>query len=243
MKSYTNLVAGCPETVPDDKSSVFVKGLKKMLKTNPSKEEFDEIFTAELHRIESNMSRCLKEDPKFRVMNRTALDKIAKKYEKQLHIENLRLEAKAAADSRFHIDARNRLVASAAAAAFAESSTLPIDTTKVRLQLQVNAAKGSGTPQYKGMVDCFLQIARNEGLGGLWRGVTPALVRQVSYTSLTFALYEPVRDFIARDPTKEISLWQRFLAGGLSAGIGIAIMNPTEIVKTKMQGVPHAPLS
>ena len=93
------------------------------------------------------------------------------------------------------------------------------------------------------MVDCFLQIARNEGLGVLWRGVTPALVRQVSYTSLTFALYEPVRDFIARDPTKEISLWQRFLAGGLSAGIGIAIMNPTEIVKTKMQGVPHAPLS
>ena len=56
MKSYSNLVAGCPETVPDDKSSVFVKGLKQMLKRNPSKEEFDEIFTAELHRIESNLS-------------------------------------------------------------------------------------------------------------------------------------------------------------------------------------------
>jgi len=252
---------------------VDYKGLKQFLKENPSPDDFKQRYQHEIEKVETNMSRCLQEDAAYKSINQTALDKIAKKYEKKLIWKNLRLESKATADAAFSIDARNRLIASAIAAAFAESSTLPIDTTKVRLQLQVTAkgvtataakgvtaaAVGMKAPQYTGMVDCFLQMARNEGVAGLWRGVTPALLRQVSYTSMTFTLFEPIRDFIgakprvfhakstrfdailtrhfgaARDPSKEISIYQRFLAGGLAGAIGIAIMNPTEIVKTQMQ--------
>ena len=36
----------------------------------------------------------------------------------------------------------------------------------------------SGFAQYSGFVDCLLQTARAEGVQALWKGLTPALVRQ-----------------------------------------------------------------
>lgn len=53
---------------------------------------------------------------------------------------------------------------------------MPIDVVKVRLQMQ----GADGTRQYKGLVDATLKTAQKEGLPALWKGLAPALVRQVS---------------------------------------------------------------
>jgi len=186
-------------------------------------------YHGEVSKIESNMDRCLKEDPAFRSINKAGLDKISKKYERRLHTAKIRANNKMVADRSFQLDARNRLICSAVAAAVAESSTLPIDTTKVRLQLMSSKEK-------TGAMSILKSIYKSDGITGLWRGIVPALLRQVSYTSITFMLFEPIRDFITRDPEQGVQLWQRFLAGGVAGATGIAIMNPTEIIKTKMQG-------
>ena len=52
---------------------------------------------------------------------------------------------------------------------------MPIDVVKVRLQMQ----GADGTRQYKGILDAAVVTARKEGLGALWKGLPPALVRQV----------------------------------------------------------------
>jgi hypothetical protein len=36
-----------------------------------------------------------------------------------------------------------------------------------------------GTKQFTGMLDAGLQTARKEGVAALWKGLPPALVRQV----------------------------------------------------------------
>ncbi|KAJ1393005.1 Mitochondrial substrate/solute carrier [Sesbania bispinosa] len=64
---------------------------------------------------------------------------------------------------------------SAFAASFAEFCTIPLDTAKVRLQLQKKAGvdDGVGLPKYKGLLGTVKTIAREEGVSALWKGIVP----------------------------------------------------------------------
>lgn len=68
--------------------------------------------------------------------------------------------------------------------------TLPLDTAKVRLQLQKRA--GSGEGKYRGLLGTVATIAKEEGLLALWKGIIPGLHRQCIYGGLRIGLYEPV---------------------------------------------------
>lgn len=75
-----------------------------------------------------------------------------------------------------------------------------------------------------------------EGIQGLFRGITPSMLREASYSSIRMGLYEPVRQFVAPNkPLNEISLWQKIVAGFFSGGVGSAIANPTDLVKIRFQ--------
>ena len=128
-----------------------------------------------------------------------------------------------------------RLIASALGAGIAESVTLPVDVAKVRLQTQVPRADGSLL--YRNMVQGMFVIGKNEGRTALWKGLAPALLRQMSYTSLSFVIYSPIRDLIAGENVEkdDIPFFKRVLSGGLAGGLSIMCMNPTEVVKTQMQ--------
>jgi len=134
-------------------------------------------------------------------------------------------------------DVGSRAIASGLGALIAETLTLPTDVAKVRLQVQSSAGAG---PQYTGFVDCLAKTYKAEGPTALWKGLTPALLRQVNYTGLSMVLYEPVRDFYkgllqGKDSTAAPSYPVRLLAGGSAGAIAIAIFNPTEVVKTQVQ--------
>jgi len=128
-------------------------------------------------------------------------------------------------------------VASAIGAAIAETVTLPTDVVKVRLQVQQQT--GTGGLLYSGVVDCLTKTAQQEGPLALWKGLVPALARQVSYTSLSLVIYEPIRGFyttlLAADPEGKPTYLERLLAGGTAGGLAIAAFNPTEVVKTQVQ--------
>ncbi|KAJ6992843.1 hypothetical protein NC653_016064 [Populus alba x Populus x berolinensis] len=72
--------------------------------------------------------------------------------------------------------------------------TIPLDTAKVRLQLQKSAVAGDGLalPEYWGMLGTVATIGREEGLSALWKGIVPGLHRQCVFGGLRLGLYEPV---------------------------------------------------
>mmetsp|Transcript_15386 Transcript_15386/g.30253 ORF Transcript_15386/g.30253 Transcript_15386/m.30253 type:complete len:290 (+) Transcript_15386:27-896(+) len=134
-------------------------------------------------------------------------------------------------------DASSRFAASSFAALIAETITLPTDVAKVRLQVQKSS--NSSSTRYTGLLDCLTKTYQNEGSAALFKGLQPALVRQICYTSFAMVLYEPILNSVAsaseRDGKEKIAFWKRLFAGGASGGISISIFNPTEVVKTKMQ--------
>ncbi|CAI6332218.1 unnamed protein product [Periconia digitata] len=67
------------------------------------------------------------------------------------------------------------LTASAVAGFFASFFSLPFDFVKTRLQKQTRAP--DGTMPYKGMLDCFRQVAKEEGMLRFYRGFTTYYVR------------------------------------------------------------------
>eukprot|EP00245_Coleochaete_scutata_P017764 TRINITY_DN887_c0_g1_i1.p1 TRINITY_DN887_c0_g1~~TRINITY_DN887_c0_g1_i1.p1 ORF type:complete len:337 (-),score=53.47 TRINITY_DN887_c0_g1_i1:609-1547(-) len=126
---------------------------------------------------------------------------------------------------------------SAIAACWAEVSTIPIDTAKVRLQLQgKQGADSTIKPKYSGMVGTIRTIAAEEGPAALWKGIVPGLHRQCLFGGLRIGLYEPVKNlYVGKDHQGDIPLLTKIAAGLTTGAIGITVASPTDLVKVRLQ--------
>lgn len=126
------------------------------------------------------------------------------------------------------------------AACIAEVATLPIDTCKVRLQLLRRAAEGGGgvtagaAAAPPSMLGMFRKISAEEGVAGLYKGLWPALHRQLVFASLRIGLYRYISEAL-RAPGEAVTLGGKVLSGLVSGAIGITVANPTDLVKVRMQ--------
>mmetsp|Transcript_13697 Transcript_13697/g.43786 ORF Transcript_13697/g.43786 Transcript_13697/m.43786 type:complete len:306 (-) Transcript_13697:383-1300(-) len=116
----------------------------------------------------------------------------------------------------------------------AEAFTLPIDTIKIRLQL---SGELGAQRAYSGLLDALVRVPREEGPTALWKGLSPAMLRQATYSSARVAVYEPIRNAIAgqRGEGHQPTLGDKILAGGTSGALGASFANPTDLVKVRMQ--------
>ncbi|CAI0462192.1 unnamed protein product [Linum tenue] len=133
---------------------------------------------------------------------------------------------------------------SAFAACFAEFCTIPLDTAKVRLQLQRQTAPagdgGTSVPKYTGLLGTMVTIAQEEGLSALWKGVTAGLHRQFIYGGLRIGLYGPVKFFLT-GTSGVIPLYQKILAALITGAVAIIVANPTDLVKVRLQAEGKLP--
>lgn len=133
---------------------------------------------------------------------------------------------------------------SAIAACFAELCTIPLDTAKVRLQLQKKAGSVDAValPKYRGLLGTVATVAREEGLAALWKGIVPGLHRQCIYGGLRIGLYDPVKTFYVGDNfVGDIPLTKKILAGLTTGALAISIANPTDLVKVRLQAEGKLP--
>jgi hypothetical protein len=112
----------------------------------------------------------------------------------------------------------------------------PFDVTKIRMQ---NQSKSNGIV-YKGMIDGAFSILREEGITGWCRGMTASMMREITYSSIRLGAYEPIRNILNNissnnDNTKHTSPFVRFSAALITGGVGAAIANPLDLIKTRFQ--------
>jgi solute carrier family 25 uncoupling protein 27 len=101
-----------------------------------------------------------------------------------------------------------------------EAVTFPIDITKTRLQLQGELGVTHGVVK-RGALSTAVAIGREEGMAGLYRGLSPALLRHVFYTSIRIVTYEQLRKVLSEgDDPQNISVANKALIGGTSGIIG-----------------------
>lgn len=115
----------------------------------------------------------------------------------------------------------------------------PFDTVKVRLQSQPDHLP----LRYAGPLDCFRQSIHQDGVRGLYRGVSAPLLGAAAETSCLFFSYRVAQDVIRvfRAPTSKskaddkLPLSQLVAAGAMSGAVTSLILTPIELVKCRMQ--------
>ncbi|KAI5655477.1 hypothetical protein M9H77_32664 [Catharanthus roseus] len=85
------------------------------------------------------------------------------------------------------------LVAGGLAGSTAALFTTPFDVVKTRLQTQ----NPGSINQYHGVLDTLKEIAKSEGLKGLYRGLTPRLFMYMMQGALFFASYESLKSLLS----------------------------------------------
>jgi len=87
------------------------------------------------------------------------------------------------------------VVAGAMSGGMSKFVVYPMDTVKKRLQAQ--AAQCSWR-RYKGLVDCLVTMAKQEGIPSLYKGLYPSLAKNMSATALSFTFYKLTKDVLQK---------------------------------------------
>merc|ERR1740128_1476778 len=117
--------------------------------------------------------------------------------------------------------------------------TFPLDTVKVRLQVQGElSVTGEAAMQPRGVLGTVASIVRNEGATALYSGIVPGLQRQMAFSAIRIGAYEPVKRVYVDNSgqTSGLGLMGCRIAAGITTGtLAILVAQPTDVVKVRMQ--------
>ena len=115
-------------------------------------------------------------------------------------------------------------------AIFAVQCTHPIDSMRVRMQLQDHKVK-----KYRNLFHGIYTCAKEEGIvKGNYKGIVAASLREGVYRTLALGLYEPIKRTLNGDtPPNQVPSWKKFAAGAMSGCIGSIAGNPLDILKVR----------
>jgi solute carrier family 25 (mitochondrial dicarboxylate transporter), member 10 len=105
----------------------------------------------------------------------------------------------------------------------------------VKVRLQTRAPNAPKT-----MVGTFINILRNQGIFGLYNGLTAALLRQLTYSTVRFGVYEDLKTRFAPVPTptnpKPKQSFSNLVLMSSAAGfLGGLAGNPGDVLNVRMQ--------
>ncbi|XP_023161536.1 congested-like trachea protein isoform X3 [Drosophila hydei] len=110
----------------------------------------------------------------------------------------------------------------------------PLDTIKVRLQTMPRPAPGE-KPLYSGTLDCATKTIRNEGVRGLYKGMSAPLTGVAPIFAMCFAGYALGKRLQQRGEDSKLTYPQIFVAGSFSGLFSTFIMAPGERIKVLLQ--------
>jgi len=107
-----------------------------------------------------------------------------------------------------------------------------IETLKVRLI----ADQRRKEPRYRGLFHAATTIAREEGVGGLYKGLGPTVMKQGSNQAIRFFVMESLRNiYTGGDLTKQVPYYVVAMFGAFAGGCSVVGNTPIDVIKTRMQ--------
>jgi len=121
----------------------------------------------------------------------------------------------------------------------ASSIVQPMDIVKTRMQL---SGAGGGAREHKTAFHALVNISRKEGVLGLYNGLSAALLRQASYTTVRLGVFTSLMDQFKNEDGSNASFGKKLIFAMTAGAVGSFIGNPAEISLIRMTSDGRLPL-
>lgn len=111
-------------------------------------------------------------------------------------------------------------------------TTAPFWTLKSRLQVDMTSA--ASQRRYRSVPHGFRKIVAEEGVAGLYKGLTPTLLG-LGHVAIQFPLYEHLKASLAGGEDDDLKAGHVLVASSLSKIVASAVFYPHEVVRTRIQ--------
>ncbi|XP_070761430.1 dicarboxylate carrier UCP2-like isoform X2 [Enoplosus armatus] len=137
-----------------------------------------------------------------------------------------------------------KIFSAGAAGCVADLVTFPLDTAKVRLQIQGESRLSleGQKAKYRGVFGTLFTMVKTEGPRSLYSGLVAGLQRQMSFASIRIGLYDSMKQFYTMG-SDNAGIGTRLLAGCTTGAMAVALAQPTDVVKVRFQAQVRLPES
>jgi len=129
------------------------------------------------------------------------------------------------------------LAAGGVAGGISKTVVAPIERVKLLLQVQAASTQIAPEDQYKGIVDCFSRVSKEQGFWSLWRGNMANVIRYFPTQALNFAFKDIYKQIFIGD-TKKTDFWKFFMgnlaSGGAAGATSLLFVYPLDFARTRL---------
>jgi solute carrier family 25 (adenine nucleotide translocator) protein 4/5/6/31 len=129
-------------------------------------------------------------------------------------------------------------VAGGVSAAISKTAVAPIERVKLLLQVQHASKQIAVDQRYKGMVDCFVRIPKEQGFLAFWRGNMANVIRYFPTQALNFAFKDKYKQIFLGGVDKNTQFGRYFLgnlaSGGAAGATSLCFVYPLDFARTRL---------
>jgi len=129
-------------------------------------------------------------------------------------------------------------IAGGVSAAVSKTAVAPIERVKLLLQVQHVQKNLSPDKHYKGMVDCFVRIPKEQGFLAFWRGNLANVIRYFPTQALNFAFKDKYKQVFLGGVDKNKQFWRYFMgnlaSGGAAGATSLCFVYPLDFARTRL---------
>jgi len=124
------------------------------------------------------------------------------------------------------------------AAAISKTLVAPIERVKLVLLTQAASTQIKAGSEYKGIVDCFVRIPKEQGFFSLWRGNLANVIRYFPTQALNFAFKDTYKQIFLGGVDKKTQFWRYFggnlASGGAAGATSLCFVYPLDFARTRL---------
>lgn len=130
------------------------------------------------------------------------------------------------------------LLSGGIAAAVSKTAVAPIERVKLLLQVQDASKQITADKKYKGIIDCFSRVSKEQGFWSLWRGNLANVIRYFPTQALNFAFKDQYRQLFLGGVDKKKEFWKFFAgnlaSGGMAGATSLCFVYPLDFARTRL---------
>jgi len=129
-------------------------------------------------------------------------------------------------------------IAGGVSAAVSKTAVAPIERVKLLLQVQHVSKQIAADQRYKGIVDAFVRIPKEQGFMSFWRGNLANVIRYFPTQALNFAFKDVYKQIFMSGVDKKTQFWRWFAAnlasGGAAGATSLCFVYPLDFARTRL---------